>query len=77
LRLQLNDGNGIRQVVSGIAKFYSPSDLVGKKVILVSNLKPVKLRGVDSFGMILAAGDHDKITVTFLDDAIPEGAIIR
>ncbi len=45
-KLSLDDGNGKRQVVSGIAKWYAESDLVGKKVIIVANLKPVKLRGV-------------------------------
>ncbi len=78
LRLMLNDGTDTpRQVVSGIAKFYKPDELVGKKIILVSNLKKVKLRGVESCGMILAAGGDDKITVTFLDESIKEGTEIR
>lgn len=82
LKIQMFDGTAERQVVSGIAKFYSPEDLVGKKVILVSNLKPVKLRGVDSNGMILAAGikntdGSETIKVTFLDDTVPEGSEIR
>lgn len=77
LKIKLFDGEGERQVVSGIAKFYSPCDLIGKKIILVANLKPAKLRGVDSNGMILAAGNDDKITVTFLDDSVKEGSIIR
>ncbi|AFS77202.1 methionyl-tRNA ligase MetG [Gottschalkia acidurici 9a] len=55
LVLQLKLGEETRQVVSGIAKYYSPEDLIGKKVILVYNLKPVKLRGIESHGMILAA----------------------
>jgi len=78
LKLQLDDGSGkTRQVVSGIAKAYSPEELIGKKIVLVSNLKPVKLRGVDSFGMILAAGEGDKINVIFLDDAVEPGASVR
>ncbi len=77
LKIKLFDGEGERQVVSGIAKFYSPDDLIGKKIILVANLKPVKLRGVDSNGMILAAGTDEKITVAFLDDSIAEGSVIR
>ena len=78
LKLQLDDGSGkTRQVVSGIAKAYQPSDLIGKKIVLVSNLKPVKLRGVDSFGMILAAGEGDKINVIFLDDAVNPGDSVR
>ena len=78
LCLQLDDGSGKpRQVVSGIALSYKPEDLIGKKVTLVSNLKPVKLRGVESFGMILAASAGDKVIVTFLDDEVAPGAEIR
>ncbi len=78
LRLELDDGEGIRQVVSGIAKWYRPDDLVGKTVILVANLKPAKLRGVESCGMILAAdAAEDDVRVVFLDDTVPAGAKIR
>ena len=79
LRLMLDDGSGeLRQVVSGIAKWYAPADLVGKKVIIVGNLKPVKLRGVLSNGMILAADcTADDVKVLFVDDAIPCGAKIH
>ena len=78
LKLILDDGSqNHRQVVSGIAKFYTPEQLIGKKVIVVSNLKPAKLRGVESNGMILAAGSDDKIDVVFLDDAVKEGSEVR
>lgn len=78
LKLQLDDGQGGRQVVSGIAKWYQPTDLIGKKVIVVSNLKPVKLRGVESNGMILAADcPNDDVKVIFVDDSIPQGSKIR
>lgn len=78
LCLQLNDGTDKpRQVVSGIAKSYKPEDLIGKKVVLVSNLKKAKLRGVESCGMILASTVGEKIVVTFLDDEIKEGSEIR
>ena len=82
LKIMLFDGQSERQVVSGIAKFYTPKDLIGKKIILVSNLKPAKLRGVESNGMLLASGYTDgngseKVTVTFLDDSIPEGSAVR
>lgn len=79
LRLMLDDGGSeLRQVVSGIAKWYAPADLLGKKVIIVGNLKPVKLRGVLSNGMILAADCSDKdVKVLFVDDAIPCGAKIH
>lgn len=77
LCLQLDDGMGGRQVVSGIAEYYKPEELIGKKVQLIANLKPVKLRGVESFGMICAADTPDGVKVVFLDESIPEGAKIR
>ncbi len=78
LRLIVDDGTSKRQVVSGIAKWYTPEDLVGKKIMLVSNLKPAKLRGVESCGMILSADcSEDDVKVIFLDDSIPNGAKIR
>lgn len=77
LKLQVNIGAETRQVVSGIAKWYAPADLIGKKLVLVTNLKPVKLRGVESFGMILAADCGDEARVLFLDDAIPAGSKIH
>ena len=77
LKLILDDGEGKRQVVSGIAQSYKPEELIGKKIILVSNLKPAKLRGVESNGMLLAAGTEDGIIVSFLDDKIKPGTVIR
>jgi len=59
LKLIVNDGYKKRQVVAGVAKYHDPAELTGKKVILVSNLKPAKLRGVESQGMILAAETED------------------
>lgn len=77
LKLTLNDGNRNRTVASGIAKFYKPEELVGKTVILVSNLKKATLCGIESEGMILAADcGEDEIKVIFLDD-IPAGSKIR
>ena len=77
LCLQLDDGMGGRQVVSGIHAWYEPADLVGKKLILVANLQPAKLRGALSNGMILAADVGDTAKVIFVDDSIPNGAKIR
>ena len=78
LCLQLDDGMGGRQVVSGIAKWYKPEDLIGKKVIVVANLKPVKLCGVESQGMICAADlPNGDAQVMFPDENIPVGAKIR
>ena len=72
LKLQVDLGYEKRQVVSGIAKFYTPDELVGKKVVLVTNLKPAKLCGVDSFGMLLASGEED-VKVVFLDPSAKNG----
>ncbi len=78
LCLQLDDGMGGRQVVSGIAEWYKPEDLVGKKVIVVANLKPVKLCGVESNGMICAADMPDgTCKVIHPDDALPNGSRVR
>ena len=77
LCLQLDDGMGGRQVVSGIAQYYAPEDLIGRKIQLIANLKPCKLCGVDSCGMILASGEGDNIRVAFLDDSVPAGQRIR
>ena len=78
LCLQVDDGMGGRQIVSGIAKSYKPEELVGKKLQFVANLKPVKLCGVDSNGMICAAETPDgDIKVIFVDDSLPVGSKIR
>ena len=78
LCLQLDDGFGGRQVVSGIAAWYKPEDLVGKKVVIVANLKPVKLCGVESNGMICAADTPDgAASVIFPDQDLPCGAKLR
>lgn len=70
---QIDLGTETRQIVSGIAKTFEPKDVIGKKVVVVSNLKPVKLRGVESQGMILcASNDKDLDIVTILKD-LPNG----
>ncbi len=63
LVFKVDIGTEVRQIVSGIAKFYNPDELVGKKVIVVKNLKPIKLRGEDSFGMLLCAAPEDDSTL--------------
>ena len=78
LCLQLDDGFGGRQVVSGIAAWYKPEDLIGKKVVIVANLKPVKLCGVESNGMICAADTPDGAASVILPDQdLPCGAQLR
>ena len=76
LILQLKVGEEQRQVVSGIKEYYSPEDLVGKKVVIVANLKPIKLRGEESNGMILAAEKDGKLTLVSTLEDIESGAII-
>lgn len=75
--LQLSVGDEKRQVVSGIAKYYKPEELVGKKLILVANLKPIKLRGIESHGMILAASKGKKLTLASVLEDIKSGAAVK
>ncbi len=74
LQFSLFDGVKERTVVSGIAQYYTPDQLIGKKVVVVSNLKPVKLCGVESHGMILSATYGDDLKVIMVDNEIPAGA---
>lgn len=77
LVLQLQVGDEQRQVVSGISKYYSPEDLIGESVVVVYNLKPVMLRGVESHGMILAADKGKKLTLISTMNEIKSGAKVR
>jgi methionyl-tRNA synthetase len=77
LKLQLDLGSEKRQVVSGIAKSYQPEQLVGKKVICITNLKPVKLRGELSQGMILAGEEEGNLSLATVDSSLPNGTIIK
>jgi methionyl-tRNA synthetase len=72
IKLQVDLGTEQRQIVAGIGKTYEPQALIGKRIVVVSNLKPAKLMGVESQGMALAAGDNDVVgLVTILEDAQP------
>jgi methionyl-tRNA synthetase len=77
LKFKLELGSEVRQVVSGIAKYYQPQDMIGKYVILVANLKPVKLRGIESQGMILAASDDKDLALLTLDKLMDSGIKVR
>ena len=78
LILTLDVGTETRQVVSGIARWYRPEDLLGQKLVLVANLKPAKLRGVKSEGMILAGEDEQgKVVVVKAEKDLPPGAKVR
>ena len=78
LKLKVDLGGEERQVISGISKFYKSEDLIGKNVVLVANLKPVKLRGELSQGMILAAStDDDSVLSVVNPGELPSGSIVR
>ncbi len=76
LKLTVKLGSEERTVVSGIAKYYKPEEIVGKNVVMIANLKPVKLRGIMSNGMILAVATDDTLKVLSVDDEIPTGVQI-
>jgi methionyl-tRNA synthetase len=78
LRLEVDIGTEIRQVLAGIAEAYAPETLVGRKVVIVANLAPRKLRGMESNGMILAASleDGKPVLASFLED-VPVGARLK
>jgi len=77
LKLQVNIGPEERQIVAGIAKHYEPESLVGKKIVVVTNLKPVKLRGIESNGMLLAASSEDKVVILTPEKEIPPGSKVK
>ncbi len=77
LCFQLDDGSGTdRQILSGIAAWYTPEELVGKTLVAVTNLAPRKMMGLESKGMLLSAEKDGNLTLVMLDDAIPAGATL-
>lgn len=77
LKMQIDDGREGRQIVSGIAAYYKPEELIGKKVIFVANLATAKLCGEESQGMILACDSGEDVKVVFLDKDTPNGSTVR
>jgi methionyl-tRNA synthetase len=77
LKIQVDDGRGGRQIISGIAPYYTPDQLIGKKIIFVANLKPAKLAGEESQGMLLACDAGENVKVVFVDSDIPNGSVVR
>lgn len=75
IKLTVSLGEEIRTVVSGIAKYYKPEELVGKHVIFVANLKPAKLMGIESQGMVLAASKDNDLVLPFVD--MPSGSRVK
>ncbi len=77
IRMRVDIGSEMRQVVAGIAGAYEPASLLNRKIILVANLKPAKLMGIVSDGMVLAASEGDRpVLATFAED-VPNGARLR
>ena len=75
LKSQVQIGGEVRQIISGIAKYYTPEEMTGKKVIVVTNLKPAKLNGEMSEGMILAASDEKGgLSLLTVDGEMEDGA---
>lgn len=77
IKLQVDLGGEQRQVVAGIGKTYTPEELIGRTVVIVANLKPAKLMGVESQGMVLAAGDADVLEVLILQRDVPPGTKVK
>ncbi len=77
LKFQVQLGDERRQIVAGIAQHYTQEELIGKKIVVVANLKPAKIRGVESQGMLLAADDKGKLSLITIDRDIEHGAKIR
>jgi methionyl-tRNA synthetase len=77
LKLQIDIGGETRQIVAGVAETYKPEDLAGKKIVVIVNLKPAVIRGVESQGMLLAAVVDDKASIPFFDAHVPAGAKVK
>ena len=76
-KLKLKIGDAEKQIVSGIAEFYNPEDLIGKLIVVVDNLKPSKLMGIDSHGMLLAAKTDGQLKIITVDGEINDGAVVN
>jgi len=77
LRLQIEVGNEKRQIVAGIARHYQPAELMGKTIVIVANLEPIKVRGVESDGMLLAASNGKSLQLLTLDGELPSGSAVK
>ncbi|MBI3111431.1 MAG: methionine--tRNA ligase [Ignavibacteriales bacterium] len=78
IKLQIEIGSEKRQILAGIAQYYKPEDLVGKSIVVVANLQPVKLMGQESQGMLLAANDPaGKVTIVSVSEEVPSGSVVR
>ena len=77
LKLSIDLGNEQRQIVAGLAKSYEPESLIGKRIVVVANLEPARIRGVESQGMLLAADLDGRPIVATFDEDVPPGTRVR
>ena len=79
LQIDLGETLGKRQILAGISQFYAPETLLGRKIAVVANLKPAKLMGIESQGMLLAASSEDGTKLTIIDPGqdMPAGSVVR
>ena len=77
LKLVIEIAGGRRQIVAGVALHYKPEDLVGRMIVVVANLKPAKIRGLVSEGMLLAASAGDQLRLVTVDGDLPTGATVK
>ncbi len=77
MKLQLDAGSERRQIVAGVAQAYEPDELVGKRIVIVANLKPARIRGIESQGMLLAGDLDGKPIVATFDRDVPPGTRVR
>lgn len=77
LRLQVDLGSEVRQIVAGVGAYYEPEALIGRTVVVVANLEPATIRGIESKGMLLAAGLDGRLSLLTTDQDLPPGAKVR
>ncbi len=77
IRMRVDIGSEVRQVVAGIAEVYEPATLINRKVIIVANLKPARIMGVDSDGMIVAASEGNRPVLATFAEEVSNGALLR
>lgn len=77
IKIKIKVGDKEKQIVAGIGKFYNPQDLINKLIVIVDNLEPRKLLGIESQGMLLAASNEEKISLIVPDKEIEDGSQIK
>jgi len=77
IKLQIDLGDEKRQIIAGIGKFYSPEDLINKKIVVLCNLEPRTLMGLESNGMLLAASNKNQISLLIPDQDIASGSLVK